>query len=94
MSTIVKSFARAGIYPVNGDMVKKGGTLDPAKLYCESSDSSLVPTGTSESDTSEKLGSGTQAAASSLKTIEGIMGSATVSKYNERYTEGYDVPGD
>ena len=83
MSTIVKSFARAGIYPDNGDMVKKGGTLDPAKLYCESSDSSLLPTGTSESDTSEKSGSGAQAAASSLKTIEGIMGSATVSKYNE-----------
>ena len=71
MSTIVKSFARAGIYPDNGDMVKKGGTLDPAKLYCESSDSSLVPTGTSESDTSEKSGSGAQAAASSLKQLKG-----------------------
>jgi len=42
MSTIVNAFARAGIYPVNGDMVKNGGTLDPAKLHRESSDSSQV----------------------------------------------------
>ena len=46
MSTIVNAFARAGIYPVKGDMMKKGGTLHPAKLHHESSDSSQAPMGT------------------------------------------------
>ena len=96
MSTIVNAFPRAGIYPVNGNMVKKGGTRDPAKLHCESSDSSQVhvPTGTSESDTSERSDSATQAVSSLLKAIEAIMEPATVKKHNDRYSEGYNVSGD
>ena len=42
MLTIVNSFARAGIYPLNVNMVKKGGTLKPAILYHESRDSSSL----------------------------------------------------
>ena len=82
MSTIVNSFAKAGIYPVNRNAIGNG-TLGPAKLYESSSSESEMSSGKSSSDTSLPL-----------KAMEAVMDPATVKKYNQRYTEGYDVSAD
>ena len=95
MSTIVNAFARAGIYPVKGDMIKKGGTLHPAKLHHESSDSSQAPMGTYMYVWIRHIRKVRLCHTSCiLKAIEAIVEPATVKKYNEQYSEGYDVPGD
>ena len=79
-STIVNSFAKAGIYPVNRNAIGNG-TLGPAKLYESSSSESEMSSGKSSSDTSLPL-----------KAMEAVMDPAT--EYNQRYTEGYDVSAD
>lgn len=96
MSTIVNSFARAGIYPINRNAIGKGGTIDPALLYSESTtDSSSLSSGSVEpgtsTSTSVTLKSGVS---SSLDAIESLMEPATITKFQERFTEGYDVAGD
>ena len=54
-----------------------------------------LPTGTSESDTPpDKSGCGTHASSASLKAIEAVMEPATFHRFNDRYSKGYDVPGD
>ena len=75
MSTIVSSFAKAGIYPVNRDAIGKGGTLGPVKLYENSS--------TLESDLSSID------AYLPPKVMEAVMDPSTVQKYNQQYNKGY-----
>lgn len=94
MSTIVNSFERAGIYPLNAEMAKKGGTLNPARLYQESSDSSSVSTGASDSDASDTYNCETHTASLSLKAVEAVMDPTLIRRYNCRYAEGYDIAGD
>lgn len=84
MSMIISAVTRAGIYPVNRVVVGKRGTLDPAKLYCESSS-------TSESDqSSTKVDHGIGASSS----LEAVMEPSTVLRFNERHSEGFDIEGD
>ena len=95
MSTIVNSFAKAGIYPINRSAVGKGGTLDPGVLYSESTtDSSSLSSCSYDSATSGTSGTLKMSVSSSLEAIESRMDPSTVTKFNERFSEGYDVPGD
>ena len=82
MSTIVNSFAKAGIYPLNRNAIGSE-ILGPAKLYESSSSESEMSSGKSSSDTSLPL-----------KAMEAVMDPKTVKKYNQRYLEGYDVSAD
>ena len=92
MSTIVNSFARAGIYPIDRNAVGKSG---PAALYSESSTSTTdsSPASSYESSSSKTVSS-TSGASSSLEVVESMMNTSTITKFNRRFDEGYDVPGD
>ena len=92
MSTLVNSFARAGIYPINRNAVGKSG---PAALYSESSTSTTDSSSASSYESSSsKTVSSTSGASSSLEVVESMMNTSTITKFNQRFDEGYDVPGD
>lgn len=92
MSTIVNSYARAGIFPVNRNAVGNSG---PAALYSESSTSTTDSSSyeSSSSKTSTKSSSTSQAS-SSLDLLETMMSPSVIAKFNERFNEGYNVSGD
>ena len=89
MATIVNSFARSGIYPIDRSAV---GNPGPATLYSESTtdSSSASPTScglvASESSTIEAL--------SLLVAIENVMDPSTVKRFHRHYNEGCEVNGD
>ena len=93
MATIVNSFARAGIYPIDRSAVANSG---PATLYSESTmtDSSSVSSTSCGSSVSKPKSGSTSGASSSLEAIENIMNPSTLQKFSEWYAEGYDVQGD
>ena len=93
MATIVDSFARAGIYPIDLSHVANSG---PATLYSESTttDSSSASSTSCGSSVSKPKSGSTSGASSSLEAIENVMNPSTLQKFNERYAEGYDVQGD
>ena len=90
MATIVNSFARAGIYPINRSAVANSG---PATLYSESTttDSSSASCTHYDFSTSRPKSGSTSGASSSLEAIENILNPSTLHKFHEWYTEGYDV---
>ena len=93
MPTIINSFARAGIYPVDRSAVANSG---PATVYSESTMTGSSSASSTSCDSSiSKLKSGSTSGASSpLEAIENIMDPSTLRKFHERYTEGYNVQGD
>ena len=93
MATIVNSFARAGIYPIDRSAVANSG---PATLYSESTttDSSSASSTSCGSSVSKPKSGSTSGASSSLEAIENVMNPSTLQKFNEWYAEGYDVQGD
>ena len=93
MATIVNSFARAGIYPIDRSAVANSG---PATLYSESTttDSSSASSTSCDSSISKPKSGSTSGASSPLEAIENIMNPSTLQKFHERYTEGYNVQGD
>ena len=93
MATIVNSFARAGIYPIDRSAVANSGH---ATLYSESmtTDSSSASSTSCGSSVSKSKSGSTSGASSSLEAIENVMNPSTLQKFNEWYAEGYDVQGD
>ena len=93
MATIVNSFARAGIYPIDRSAVANSG---PATLYSESTttDSSSASSTSCDSSISKPKSGSTSGASSPLEAIENIMNPSTLRKFHKRYTEGYNVQGD
>ena len=92
MSTIVNSFERAAMYPIDRNAVGKSG---PAALYSESSTSTTNSSSASSYESSSsKTVSSTSGASYSLEVVESMMNTSTITKFNQRFDEGYDVPGD
>ena len=100
MQTIIHSFEKAGICPLNKEKVFNGDRLGPSKLYKDSisptSDISSAPTTTSKSDLSPEQpllqrARPTTHTPQSLQAMEALMEPETVKKYERRFEEGYDV---
>lgn len=88
MATIVNSFARAGIYPIDRSAVANSG---PATLYSESTttDSSSASSTSCGSSVSKPKSGSTSGASSSLEAIENVMNPSTLQKFNDQGDELY-----
>ena len=87
LSSIVNAYRATGIHPVNRHAINSK-KLEPASVY------STEPSSSCNEASSSSLKPGPGASKLALKALEGELDDGTISLFNTRYEEGYDISGD